>query len=80
MRTYVCAHTKAIVVGRQIDRKIVGIPIQQESWPTRAWCTIRVRTFTDYSVGDPHILGVQWLSAVQTFRFLIYDYERYSIC
>jgi hypothetical protein len=34
MRTYVSAHTKAIVVGRQIDRKIVGIPIQQESWPT----------------------------------------------
>jgi hypothetical protein len=73
MRTYVSAHTKAIVVGRQIDRKIVGIPIQQESWPTidRAWCTIRVRTFTDYTVGNPHILGVQWLSAVQKFRFLI---------
>jgi hypothetical protein len=42
MRTYVSAHTKAIVVGRQIDRKIVGIPIQQESWPTidRAWCIV----------------------------------------
>jgi hypothetical protein len=81
MRTYVSAHTKAIVVGRQIDRKIVGIPIQQESWPTidRAWCTIRVRTFTDYLVGDPHILGVQWLSAVQKFRFLIYDYESNKI-
>jgi hypothetical protein len=41
MMTYVSAHTKAIVVGRQIDRKIVGIPFQQESWPTidRAWCT-----------------------------------------
>jgi hypothetical protein len=81
MRTYVSAHTKAIVVGRQIDRKIVGIPIQQESWPTidRAWCTIRVRTFTDYLVGDPHILGVQWLSAVQKFRFLIYNYESNKI-
>jgi hypothetical protein len=50
MRTYVSAHTKAIVVGRQIYRKIVGIPFKQESWPTidRAWCTMRVRTFTDY--------------------------------
>jgi hypothetical protein len=56
MRTYVSAHTKAIVVGRHIDRKTVGIPFQQESWPTidRAWCTMRVRTFTDYSAGDPH--------------------------
>jgi hypothetical protein len=46
MRTYVSAHTKAIVVGRQIDRKIVGIPIQQESWPTidRAWSTHIRRT------------------------------------
>jgi hypothetical protein len=81
MRTYVSAHTKTIVVGRQIDLKIVGIPIQQESWPTidRAWCTIRVRTFTDYPVGDPHILGVQWLSAVQNFQFLIYDYESNKI-
>jgi hypothetical protein len=61
----VSAHTKAIVVGRQIDRKIVGIPFQQESCPTidRAWCTMRVRTFTDYPVGDPYILCVQWLSA-----------------
>jgi hypothetical protein len=69
MRTYVSAHTKAIVVGRQIDRKIVEIPFQQESGPTidRAWCTTRVRTFTDYPIGDPHILCVQWLSAVQTF-------------
>jgi hypothetical protein len=69
MNTYVSAHTKPIVVGRQIDRKIVGIPIQQESWPTidRAWCIIGVRTFTDYPVGDPHIFGVQWLSAVQKF-------------
>jgi hypothetical protein len=52
------AHTKAILVGRQIDRKIVGIPFQQKSWPTidRAWCTMRVRTFTDYPVGDPHIM------------------------
>jgi hypothetical protein len=59
----------AIVVGRQIDRKIVGIPFQQESWPTidRAWCTMRVRTFTDYPVGDSPILCVQWLSAVQKF-------------
>jgi hypothetical protein len=72
---------KFVLLGRQIDRKIVGIPIQQESWPTidRAWCTIRVRTFTDYPVGDPHILGVQWLSAVQKFRFLIYDYESNKI-
>jgi hypothetical protein len=56
----VSAHTKAIVVGRQIDRKIVGIPFQQDSWPTtdRAWCTMRVGTFTNYPVGDPHILCV----------------------
>jgi hypothetical protein len=69
MRTYVSAHTKAIVVGRQIDRKIVGILFQQESWPTIdiAWCTMRVRTFTDNPVGDPDILCVQWLSAVQKF-------------
>jgi hypothetical protein len=77
----VSAHTKAIVVGRQIDRKIVGIPFQQESWPTidRAWCTMRVRTFTDYRVGDPHILCVQWLSAVHKFLFLIHDYESNKI-
>jgi hypothetical protein len=81
MRTYVSAHTKAIVVGRQIDRKIVRIPFQQESCPTvdRAWCIMRVRTFTDYQVGDPHILCVQWLSAVQKFLFLIYDYESNKI-
>jgi hypothetical protein len=68
MRTYVSAHTKATVVGRQIDRKIVGIPFQQESWPTidRTWCTMRVRIFTDYPIGDPHIC-LQWLSAVQKF-------------
>jgi hypothetical protein len=36
---------------------------------------MRVRTFTDYPVGDPHILCVQWLSSVQKFGFLIYDYE-----
>jgi hypothetical protein len=39
MRTYVSAHTKAIVVGRQIDRKIVGIPIQQES------CSAKISIF-----------------------------------
>jgi hypothetical protein len=61
MKTYVSAHTEAIVLGRQIDRKIVGIPFQQESWPTidRAWCTMPVRTFTDYPVGDPHIQSDQ---------------------
>jgi hypothetical protein len=77
MRTYVSAHTKPIVVGRQIDGKIVGFPFQQESWPTidRAWCTMRVRTFTDYPVGDPHILCVQWLSGVQNFFFNIYNSE-----
>jgi hypothetical protein len=71
MRTYVSTHTKAIVVGRQIDRNIVGIPIQQESWPTidRAWCTIRVRTFTDYPVGDPHILGVSGSLHCKNFDF-----------
>jgi hypothetical protein len=75
MRTYVSAHTKAIVVGRQIDRKIVLIPFHQESWPTidRAWCTMRVRTFTNYPVGDPHILCVQWLSALCSAKILIFN-------
>jgi hypothetical protein len=70
MRTYVSAHTKAIVVGRQIDRKIVGIPFQQESWPTidRAWCTMRVRTFTDYPVGT-HIMRAVALCSAKILIF-----------
>jgi hypothetical protein len=64
MRTYVSAHTKAIVVGRQIDRKIVGITFQQESWPTidRAWCTMRVRTST-------HIMRAVALCSANIFIF-----------
>jgi hypothetical protein len=71
MRTYVSAHAKAIVVGRQIDRKIVGIPFQQESCPTvdRAWCIMRVHTFTDYPVGDPHIIRAVALCSANIFIF-----------
>jgi hypothetical protein len=76
MRTYVSAHTKAIVVGRQIDRKIVArtcrFPFNKkvgQQTIDRAWCTMRVRTFTDYPVESTHIMRAVALYSAKILIF-----------
>jgi hypothetical protein len=65
MGTYVSAHTKAIVVGRQIDRKIVGrtcrFPFNQKVGQLLiehgVLCERAHSPTNDYPVGDTHIIS-----------------------
>jgi hypothetical protein len=78
----VSVHTKAIVVARQTDRKIVGwasrFPFNKKVGQLVLEYGVLCKCVYSPTIQSTHIMRAVALRTVQKFRFLIYDYESYN--